>query len=336
MRLIWLLKRNFLVGLCVPLWTIANTAQATDTQQTDNFIMRHISDAHEWHFVTIGSIHVTLPLPIILFSQDRGVEVFFSNRFYNAHHHRVPYQGYKLDEQDKIVSVDTARTFYDISITKNVASMLISIAMLISMILMAAQRYRKNPYTTPRGWWALLEWIIVLVKDQIAIPNIGKQQYRRFMPYLLTIFVFIWLNNLMGLLPGAANVTGNITVTLALALSTFLITNINANKRYWKHVFCTPGVPVWLTPIMIPIELIGLLTKPISLAVRLFANITAGHIILLSIISLIFTFQTALAGLISVPFGAFMFLLKLMVSFLQAYIFTLLSAIYFGAAVENH
>ena len=156
------------------------------------------------------------------------------------------------------------------------------------------------------------------------------------MPYLLSVFFFIWLPNLLGLLPGAANVTGNVSIALVLALFTFVITNINGNKYYWAHVFNPPGVPWWLTPIMIPIELIGLLTKPFSLMVRLFANITAGHIILLSIVGLIFILKNAWIGTVSVPFGAFMFLLKLLVAFLQAYIFTLLSAIYFGAAVESH
>lgn len=308
----------------------------SETQQDDNFIMHHISDAHEWHFVTLGKTHVTLPLPVILFSKDRGLAVFSSSRFFDQHHCRVPYQGYELDEHDKIVALDTAHTFYDVSITKNVAAMLISVFILLVIILRASQQYRHNPYTAPRGFGAFLELIIAFVKDEIAIPNIGQQKYRRFMPYLLTVFFFIWLNNLMGLLPGAANVTGNISVTFVLALFTFMLTNISGNKFYWKHVFSTPGVPKWLLPIMIPVELIGLLTKPISLAFRLFANITAGHIILLSMISLIFTFQTGWAGLISVPFGTFMFLLKLMVAFLQAYIFTLLSAIYFGTAVGSH
>ena len=248
----------------------------------------------------------------------------------------MAYRGYRLNDHEKIVALDPDRTFYDLSITKNVAAMLVSVLILLSMALAAARRYQRQPHAVPRGFWALLELLISFVKDEIAIPNIGKQQYARFMPYLLSVFFFIWLNNLLGLLPGAANVTGNISVTLVLALFTFVITNLNGNKHYWGHVFSTPGVPRWLSPIMIPIELIGLLTKPFALMVRLFANITAGHIILLSIISLIFLLQSAWVGAVSVPFGAFMILLKLIVAFLQAYIFTLLSAIYFGAAVESH
>ena len=214
--------------------------------------------------------------------------------------------------------------------------MLVSVLILLSFSIAAARKYSKTPHTTPRGIFVLFELLILFVKDEIACPNIGKQHYQRFMPYLLSIFFFIWLNNLLGLLPGAANVTGNISVTLVLALFTFFITNLNGNKHYWRHIFRTSGVPWWLSPIMIPVELLGLFTKPFALMVRLFANITAGHIILLSIIGLIFTLQSTWVGFISVPFSAFMLLLKLLVAFLQAYIFTLLSAIYLGAAVDSH
>jgi F-type H+-transporting ATPase subunit a len=310
--------------------------QAVAKTEQDNFILHHIGDAHEWHFGTIGRTHITLPLPIILVSKDRGLEIFSSNRFWDKNHNRIAYKGYTLDSHDKIVAREPSRRFYDLSITKNAASMLISMVILITLILSAVKRYKKNTYAVPHGFWGLLELIIYFIRDEIAIPNIGKSAHMRFMPYLLSIFLFIWLNNLMGLLPGAANVTGNISVTLVLALFTFVITNIHGNKYYWGHIFNPPGVPKWLAPIMVPVEILGLFTKPFSLMIRLFANITAGHIILLSIIGLIFTFQTAFVGLLSVPFGGFMFLLKLVVAFLQAYIFTLLSAIYFGMAVETH
>ena len=302
----------------------------------DDFVMHHIQDAHEWHFATIGQTAITLPLPIILVSADKGLEFFSSSRLLDHHQQPVVYQGYYLNAHNKVVSLDQTHTFYDLSITKNIASMLISMVILLTLALLVARRYKKQVYTTPRGFWAFLELIIYFIKDEIAIPNIGQQNYKRFLPYLLSVFFFIWLNNLMGLLPGAANVTGNISVTLVLAAFTFVMTTLNANKAYWAHIFNPPGVPKWLMPIMVPVELLGLLTKPISLMIRLFANITAGHIILLSIIGLIFSFQTVLVGLVSVPFGAFMFLLKLIVAFLQAYIFTLLSAIYFGMAVESH
>lgn len=313
---------------------VAQSADGREKKE-DNFILHHIADAHEWHLATIGHTHITIPLPVILVSPERGVEIFSSNRFLDGHHHPVSYKGYHVNSHEKVVADNPSWRFYDLSITKNVASMLMSMCLLVTVILVAARRYKTNPHGTPHGFWGLLEMLICFIRDEIAVPNIGSPHYIRFMPYLLSVFFFIWLNNLMGLLPGAANVTGNISVTLTLALFTLAMTTIHGNKYYWGHIFRPPGVPKWLLPIMIPIELLGVLTKPISLMVRLFANITAGHIILLSIISLIFIFQTSWAGLISVPFGAFMFLLKLVVAFLQAYIFTLLSAIYFGMAVEE-
>ena len=330
------LRFTFYRGLFFILLTAPGTTWGTATKQDDNFVMHHISDAHEWHLATFGDTHITLPLPVILFSKDQGLSVFPSSRFFDEHHCRIPYQGYQLDEYDKIVALDAAHTFYDLSITKNVAAILISMLILLAILLKASHRYRCHPYLVPRGLWALLELIVVFIRDEIAVPNIGKQKYERFMPYLLTVFCFIALNNLLGLLPGAANVTGNISVTAVLALFTFVLTIVNGSRHYWQHIFSTPGVPKWLAPIMIPVELIGLLTKPISLAFRLFANITAGHIILMSIISLIFIFETTWVGLVSVPLGTFMFLLKLIVALLQAYIFTLLSAIYFGTAVGSN
>jgi F-type H+-transporting ATPase subunit a len=300
-----------------------------------DFIMHHISDSHEWHFATIGQTPITLALPIILVSKDRGLEVFLSSSLLDHQQQRITYNGYQLDDHDHIVDSDASRKFYDLSITKNIAFMWISVVILLMILLLAARRSRKHLYTPPKGFGAFLELMISFIKDDIAIPNIGQQHYMRFLPYLLSIFFFIWFNNLLGLLPGAANVTGNISITLVLAGFTFVITAINANKGYWGHLFNPPGVPKWLAPIMVPVEILGLFTKPFSLMIRLFANITAGHIILLSIISLIFIFKTAWAGLLSVPFGIFMFLLKLLVAFLQAYIFTLLSAIYFGMAVEE-
>ena len=323
------------MGLLMRAWLFSSQAYAEAPASKDDFIMHHIKDAHDWHFATIGHTHITLPLPIILYSADRGLEIFSSSRLTDAHHHPRTYRGYRLDPNEKLVTLDPNRVFYDLSITKNVAAMLVSVLVLLALALAAARHYQRRPQTPPRGFWALLEWLICFVRDGIAIPNIGKAKYKRFMPYLLSVFFFIWLNNLLGLLPGAANVTGNISITLVLALFTFVITNLNGNQHYWGHVFSTPGVPQWLSPIIVPVELLGLFTKPFTLMIRLFANITAGHIILLSIIGLIFILKNAWIGAISVPFGAFMFLLKLLVAFLQAYIFTLLSAIYFGAAVES-
>ena len=183
-----------------------------------------------------------------------------------------------------------------------------------------------------------MEPLVLFVRDDIAVPNIGKKA-DKFLPYLLTVFFFIWINNLIGLVPffpGSANLTGNISFTVTLALITFLITNFNGNKDYWKHIFATPGVPVWLAPIMIPVEIMGILAKPIALLIRLFANITAGHIIILSLISLIFIFKSVAIAPVSVGFVLFMNVLELLVAAIQAYIFTLLSALFIGMAVEEH
>lgn len=310
--------------------------QAKEAPRGGSFMINHVKDAHEWHFVTMRGKHVTLPLPIIIYSPDRGLLLFSSRRFVDEQHRRVSYAGYVLDERDRIVALAPDHIFYDLSITKNVAAALVGTCVLLCIFLTAARYYRRGPRRVPRGVWALVELLVCFVRDEIAIPNLGRARYQRFTPYLLSVFFFIWVNNILGLMPGAANVTGNISVTLVLAMFTFALTNLSGDKHYWNHIFNTPGVPRWLAPIMIPIELIGLFTKPFALMLRLFANITSGHIILLSIIGLIFVLESAWVGVVSVPFGAFMFLLKLLVAFLQAYIFTLLSAIYLGEAVNKH
>ncbi len=324
--------KKILLLLIIPFFSFGKSAKEKNDV---DFIMHHIGDAHEWHLATIGKTHITIPLPIIIYSPDRGIECFLSSNFLNKNHERIIYQGYKINENEKIIPIDTNRTIYDFSITKNIAAMLISMIVLLAIALTAARQYSKKSTKTPKGIALFLEIMICYVRDEIAIPNIGKAKYKKFMPYLLTVFFFIWLNNLLGLLPGSANVTGNISITLVLATFTFFITSLNGNKHYWSHIINPPGTPQWLLPIMIPIEIIGLFVKPFSLMIRLFANITAGHIILLTIIALIFIFKNVLFGAISVPFGTFMFLLKLIVAFLQAYVFTLLSAIYFGTATAS-
>ncbi len=331
-------KKIFL-SICI-FFSLQNTLWANNNngikKEKEDFVMTHISDSHEWHFATIGHKHISIPLPVILYKKGKGFDIFISSKFKDNHHKKKSYNGYILDSNNKIISTNQSDKIYDFSITKNIASMFISMLLLLIIFMISASKYKKNTNISPKGFWMLLEIFIFFVRDEIAIPNIGRKHHKKFMPYLLTIFFFIWLNNLMGLLPGSANVTGSISITLSLAVLTFIITNINGNKNYWKHVFATPGVPKWLLPIMIPVEIIGLFTKPFSLMIRLFANITAGHIILLSIINIIFIFKSSFAGFVSVPFGAFMFLLKLLVAFLQAYVFTLMSAIYFGNAVDEH
>lgn len=329
------MKRAFLMGCMLCLGSRYCAAAEDASHKDDDFIMHHIKDSHDWHFTTISGHAVSLHLPIIIYSKAKGLEFFSSARFLDEQHNRVAYRGYELNAHNKIIAHDTELNFLDLSITKNIAAMLLSAVVLIFIFFVAASRYRATGILPQKGLWNLLEALIIFVRDDIALPNIGKHYYKKYLPYLLSVFFFIWLNNILGLLPGAANVTGNISTTLLLACFTFLITTFSGKKSYWAHVFKTPGVPIWLLPIMIPIEVIGLFTKPISLMIRLFANITAGHIILLSIINLVFVLKSPYVGIVSVGFGAFMFVLKLLVAFLQAYIFSLLSAIYIGSAVAE-
>lgn len=334
----YLKKLAFTLGLIFIFSGFNNASAASDPGEEFNpgdMILHHVVDDHIWHFWD-GPMG-TLYLPVILYSSDRGLEVFSSSNFYDDHHQLVTYNGYKVDHSH-IVPVDEGRHIIDFSITKNVASMFVSVALLFLVFFSVRKGYSSNEGKAPKGIQSFFEPIIIFIRDEVARPNIGDK-HEKFLPYLLTIFFFIWFNNLMGLLPGAANVTGNIAVTGTLAIFTFIITQFNGNKQYWQHIFNTPGVPWWLKiplPIMPVVELIGVFTKPFSLTVRLFANITAGHIIILSLFSLIFIFQSIWVGPLSVAFAIFMFFLELFVALLQAFIFTILSAMYFGAAVEDH
>jgi F-type H+-transporting ATPase subunit a len=300
-------------------------------------IMGHIGDSHDWHLFG----HVSVPLPVIIYSPGSGIEIFSSARFEHGH---ASYNGYSLSENKKIVREDGA-TFYDFSITKNVAALFFSLALMVWMFMSVARAYSRRKDQAPKGMQSFMEPLILFVRDDIARPSIGEKKYMKFMPFLLTVFFFIWINNLLGLIPiipGGANLTGNIAVTLTLAAITFLITLFVANKNYWHHIFAMPGVPAWVLFLLTPIEILGVFLRPFVLMIRLFANITAGHIIVLSFFSMIFIFGEMSTGLgfgvsvLSVAFVVFMTMLELLVAFLQAYVFTLLSAIYFGAAVEEH
>lgn len=330
-------------------------------------IIEHIVDAHDWHILTWGEHHVSIPLPVILYDEGKLV-VFMSGKFEHGH---ATYKGYKLElegkNKGKIVNVDKAgneikiekldkkgnkteivKKPLDFSITKNVLALFIGIIVLLIIFISIANRYKRDALRAPKGLQSILEPLILFVRDDIAYPAIGKNKAGRYMPFLLTVFFFIFFNNLFGLIPffpGGANLTGNIAVTLVLALFTFIITTFSGNKSYWVHIVNTPGVPFWLkipVPLMPVVELVGVITKPFVLMVRLFANITAGHIIMLGFMSLIFIFgnmNTILGygvSVVSVAFGVFMSLLELLVAFIQAYVFTLLSAIYFGMAIEEH
>jgi len=303
-------------------------------------ILHHIQDSYEWHLWG----NVSIPLPVILYAEGK-LDVFMSSSF--DHGKSVVTKGdrkYKIDLhkdfKDQIVE-ENNKEFISLSITKNVASMMFSGLLLLLIVIKASRSYNKIK-TAPSGMQSFLEPLILFVRDDIIKSNIGPK-YKKYTMFLLTIFFFILINNLLGLTPGAANVTGNISVTFVLSLFTFVIITISANKGYWKHLVSPPGTPVALLPIMIPIEIFGVFTKPFALMIRLFANITAGHIIIFSLISLIFVASNngvnVVAGWsvapISVMFVLFIFLIEILVAFLQAYIFTLLSAVFIGLAVKE-
>ncbi|MCC6185830.1 MAG: F0F1 ATP synthase subunit A, partial [Chitinophagaceae bacterium] len=238
-------------------------------------IFSHVGDAHDWHFFTVGHTHVSIPLPVILYSPNKGLSVFSASHLGHDGHF-TEHEGYLLTDAGKIISVDETPV-YDFSITKNVASMLISVVLLLVIMLNVASKYKKNgSQVAPSGFQNALEPIITFVRDEVAGPNLGHKA-NRFMPILLTFFFFIWINNLLGLIPGGANFTGNIAVTACLALVTFIVMIIRANGHFWGHLLNPPGVPFGIKLLLVPIEIISLFIKPIALTIRLFANILAGH-----------------------------------------------------------
>ena len=298
-------------------------------------ILHHIADSYEWHLW--GDI--SIPLPVILYTEG-NLDVFMSSEFHHGKSKVIRGdRTYKIDHH-KIVE-ENDKEFINISITKNVASMILAVLILFFILRKTAISY-KNKKEAPKGIQAFLEPLILFVRDDIIKSNIGPK-HKKFTMFLMTVFFFILINNLLGLTPGAANVTGNISVTFVLSMFTFIIITISANKGYWKHIVKPPGTPLPLLPIMIPIEIFGVFTKPFALMIRLFANITAGHIIIFSLISLIFVAsnngENVVAGWavapLSVMFVLFIFLIEILVAFLQAYIFTLLSAVFIGLAVKE-
>jgi len=334
----------------------ASTSKSDPPPEEESFnpgemIIDHVVDHYSWHIVTIGEHEISLPLPVILYSKDRGLFCFMSGKFDHGH---SSYKGFKIAQEGKnkgdIVEITPNGELkqnqpVDLSITKTVAAVFVSIFIMLWMFISIARRYKKRPNKAPKGFQSLMEPLILFIRDDVAKDSIGEEHYERFTPFLLTIFFFILINNLMGLIPifpAGANVTGNITVTMALALFTFLVTQFSGNKHYWKEIVNPPGVPWWLkipVPLIPIIEFVGILTKPIVLMIRLFANISAGHIVLLGFFSLIFIFGNinVNAGygvsVFSVLFSIFITMLELLVAFIQAYVFTILSAIYFGMAV---
>lgn len=322
----------------------AEHAQGAPSEAYDpgKSIIHHVLDSHEFHFFTVGSTEAVLPLPIIVYNPNRGFSTFCSSQLAEG----KTYDGYKLDEESgKIISADAndKSAVYDFSITKSVFQMIIASILLIIIMTSVAKKYKKNgSKVAPSGFQNAVEPVITFVRDDVAKQYLGGD-YKRFMPFLLTIFFFILINNLLGLIPGAGNVTGNIAVTLALSLITFIAILTSTTAKFWGHVFWFPGVPVLVKIIMIPVELLSLVIKPCALMIRLFANMTAGHIVILSFVSLIFIFgqMNPVAGWgfspVSIAFVIFMDFVELLVAFIQAFIFTNLAAVFIGQSiVKDH
>jgi len=310
--------------------TVHTEAHAEGAFNANDVIIHHVLDDHVWHF--FDGHYGTLYLPVIVYSEARGLEMFSSSRFYDDHHQTVEYNGYRLEHNHITLN---GQPVLDVSITKNVAMLLINSTLLLVVLVAAARGYKRNAGRAPSGVQSFIEPIVVFVRDEVVKPNIGHR-YERYLPYLLTLFFFILFGNLLGLLPGAGNLTGNIAVTATLAFFTFIITNVSGNKSYWGHIFWTPGVPLPLRLVILPVEIIGIFTKPISLTIRLFVAITAGHIVLLALISLAFIFQSITVGLMSSVIVLFIDLIELLVAGIQAYVFTLFTSLYIGMAVEEH
>lgn len=312
-----------------------------------DYIDHHLLDSHYFNLFSDGETgaHYGIPLPVILW--DNGLKVFSASKFHHGEDLAVvDGQHYKLHES-KIYKTNAEGTLnyteesefptnvrpLDFSITKNVVAMILISILMFFMFRSLANAYKNK--NLPGGFGRVLEPLVIYVRDDIAKPNIGPK-YRKYMGFLLTVFFFIWILNMVGMTPLGINVTGNIAVTFCLALVTFVIVQFSGNKHYWKHIFWMPGVPVIMKIVLMPIEVLGMFTKPFALMIRLFANMTAGHVVIMSLLGLIVVFQNWIAGPAFFGFTIFISVIELLVAFLQAYIFTLLSALYIGMAVEEH
>ena len=369
--------------------TVTTTAWADDSHDhgheqeafnPSNFIIHHIADAHDIHLW--GDVHI--PLPIIVYTEAHGLDVFMSNAFeghgdvrvaerpsgvtYELSHGHIAvagdhgghghddhaghgheaheeHAGHDHGDHDHADHGHHGPVVYDLSITKSIFGMLLMLGLMVVLFGRMAGSYKNRQGQAPTGMTNALEPLVLFLRDEIAVPNIGKEKADKFLPFLMTVFFFIFFANLLGLVPfiGGFNVTGTLGITMVLASLVFLITTLNGNKHYWGHLFWPPGVPLFVMPIIIPIEIVGMFLKPIVLMIRLTANISAGHIIILSFVSLILIFGKggeAMAagygiGIFSTAFMIFMYCLELLVAFLQAFVFTLLAAIYFGEATHE-
>ncbi len=317
-------------------------------------VFGHVSDSHEWHLFSLEGENghekeIALPLPVIVYRPGKGLSVFSYSKFHGGwyldangnHISNTTYDGLYIEKnmKEKIKTEDGSKV-YDFSITKNVLSMLFSVVIIFWLMISAAKKYKKGLVAAPKGFQNALEIAIIFIRDEVAKPNLGKK-YPKYMPMLLTVFFFIWVNNLLGLLPGGANFTGNIAVTLCLSLVSFLVLLVRANGHFWGHLLNPPGVPTGIKFLLVPIEIISLFIKPVALTIRLFANMLAGHIVILCVVSMIFIFSamSKAAGIgfvpVSLAFSVFMFMLELLVAAIQAFIFTNLTAVFIGQAIEE-
>jgi F-type H+-transporting ATPase subunit a len=336
------------LGLCCA----AGHGSATGEVDVKGIIFGHVKDSYEWHLTTIGDRHVTISLPVILYSTRSGFEVFSSSVF----HEQEEYKGFRIavegNNEGKIVEIDEwgneSRPLIDLSITKNVLAVILNSLLLVAIVLYTARWYRRHDARkeVPKGVVGVMEMMIEMIVDDVIKPNVGAN-YRRYTSYLLTVFFFIFFSNIMGLLPvfpGGANVTGNIAVTLALSICTFIAVNFFGNREYYKELFW-PDVPTWLklpVPLMQVIEIFGVFVKPFALTIRLFANILAGHTALLAFVCIIFITMAVNSYIgsgmtaVSVLFTVFMNFLELLVAFIQAFVFTMLSSVFIGLSQQEH
>lgn len=322
--------------------------QVDTKEEIADFIDHHLQDSHYVNFFSDAKTgeHYGFPLPVILWDDEIGLVTFSAAKFhhgedlvtvdgetYRLYHSNI----YKTDAEGTIIYGEEGFPVnpepLDLSITKNVLAMLLVSILIFFLFRNLASGYAKKQ--VPSGSGRFLEPLVLYVRDEIAKPNIGPG-YKKYMSFLLTVFFFILILNLLGLTPLGVNVTGNIAITFGLALMTFIIVQFSGNKHYWKHIFWMPGVPVIMKIVLMPIEILGMFTKPFALMIRLFANMTAGHVVVMSLLGLIVVFQNFFAGVAFIGFTLFIAVIEILVAFLQAYIFVLLSALYIGMAVEEH
>lgn len=348
----------FFLGFCLQAQAGEGGDEKTGEKKKFNaseVIFGHVLNGHEFHF-----FNVSIPLPVILFSPEKGLTVFMSSAF---HHGEETHEGYailtkhnmeklgadpKIYHEEDIVAVDASSRIdetvkvYDLSLTRNVVQMILALAIFTWIMLRIAKRYKSGVGVTsaPKGSQSLLEPVITFVRDEVAKPNLGHK-YEKYLPYLLTIFFFILINNIFGLIPGSANVSGNIAFTAVLGVISFIVILASSNKHYWGHIFNPPGVPLGVKFILVPVEFLSVFIKPFALIIRLFANMVAGHIIIICLISLIFIFGELHpaagwgASPLAIGFTVFIYFIEVLVAFLQAFIFTMLTAVFIGQAFEG-